>query len=154
VDDGVPTLGICLGAQLLGVAAGGRVVRGEAGPELGLGRVDVTETDELLTAGPMSVVQWHFDTVVDLPADVAVLASSDRYAVQAFRVGEVAWGVQFHVEATLPMVADWARADAAAVRSTYTREPEDLVADVAAAEETLVADGEALARRFAKLVTG
>src|SRR5881398_3580159 len=45
VDDGVPTLGICLGAQLLAVAAGGAVAGGDAGPELGYGTVDVTASD-------------------------------------------------------------------------------------------------------------
>ena len=43
IDDGVPTIGICLGAQLLAVAAGGKVERGAAGPEIGLGEVTVTD---------------------------------------------------------------------------------------------------------------
>src|SRR4051794_11953146 len=96
VDDGVPTLGICLGAQLLAVAAGGTVAVGAAGPELGYGTVDVATTDLLLTEGTLPVVHWHHDTVTRLPDEAELLASSDRYRVQAFRIGEVAWGLQFH----------------------------------------------------------
>lgn len=153
VDDGVPTLGICLGAQLLAAATGGYVERGPAGPELGLGHVEVTLPDALLMSGRLPVVQWHFDAVTALPTGAVPLASSDLYANQAFRVGDVAWGLQFHVEATLPMVADWAQHDEAAVRD-LGRKPEDVVTDVAMAEDGLVAAGADLARRFAKLVTG
>jgi GMP synthase-like glutamine amidotransferase len=130
------------------------VVRGATGPELGLGSVNVAVGDELLTPGRLPVVQWHFDTVTTLPAEAVLLGSSERYAVQAFRVGDVAWGMQFHFEATLPMVADWAQSDAADVRSALGREPADVVAEVAAAETELVSAGEVLAKRFAKLVTG
>jgi GMP synthase-like glutamine amidotransferase len=154
VDDGVPTIGICLGAQMLAAATGGYVERGALGPELGLGSVDVTMPDELLPEGPLPVVQWHFDAVTTLPTDAVLLGSSDRYAVQAFRVGEVAWGLQFHFEATLPMVADWAQSDASAVRASLGREPSEVVAEVAAAQDQLSATGELLAQRFARLVTG
>lgn len=154
VDDGVPTIGICLGAQLLAVACGGTVARGDDGPELGLGTVAVDVGDDLLVAGQMPVVQWHFDTVTSLPGSATLMASSDRYAVQAFRVGDVAWGLQFHVETTLPMVADWAAADADAIRTSQRRSPEDLVGEVADAEPALLAAGEAVMRRFASIITG
>lgn len=145
IDDGVPTLGICLGAQLLAVAAGGQVVRGEAGPELGLGEVDVPVGDDLLAAGTMPVVQWHYDAVTVLPEGAELLASSALYQVQAFRVGEVAWGLQFHVEATAEMVSDWAREDGA----------DPALADqVRFADESLRTAGAALAERFAKVITG
>lgn len=154
VADGVPTLGICLGAQLLAVACGGVVQRGGNGPELGLGHVDVDVGDGLLAAGSLPVVQWHFDTVTTLPAGATLLASSTAYDVQAFRLGAVAWGLQFHVEATLPMVADWAQSDAADVRRHLGREPEDLVGEVADAQPQLLSRGEGIAHRFAAVVTG
>ena len=154
IDDGVPTLGICLGAQMLATVAGGEVSRGSAGPELGYGDVEVAVSDELLTAGSLPVVQWHFDTVTRLPDDAVLLASSDRYAVQAFRVGDVAWGLQFHMEATLPMVADWASNDAEQIRTLLKRTPEDVVGSVADAQPRLLAAGEELARRFASVITG
>ena len=153
VDDGVPTLGICLGAQLLAAATGGYVERGARGPELGRGSVQITDDDDLLTAGPMPVVQWHFDAITQLPPGAELLASSDLYEVQAFRIGEVAWGLQFHVEATPSMVAQWADIDAAAIRETG-RDPETVATEVRFAEASLAEAGEALAQRFAKLVTG
>ena len=153
VDDGVPTLGVCLGAQLLAAATGGYVERGAHGPELGLGTVQIDEGDDLVMAGPMPVVQWHFDAITSLPPGAVLLGSSDRYEIQAFRLGDVAWGLQFHVEATTAMVQEWADNDAAGVREAG-REPRDVVSQVAFAESVLTATGEALAHRFAKLVTG
>jgi GMP synthase (glutamine-hydrolysing) len=153
VDDGVPTMGLCLGAQLLAAATGGYVQKGAAGPELGLSTIDVTMPDNLLPAGPMPVVQWHFDTITALPPDADLVASSDRYEVQAFRIGEVAWGLQFHVEATPDMVAEWAANDATALRE-LGRSPDEVVADVRAAEAQLRTAGEELAQQFVRLVTG
>lgn len=153
IDDGVPTMGICLGAQLLAVAAGGSVERGALGPELGLGTVTVSQPDLLLPSGELPVVQWHFDAVVRLPKSAALLASSARYATQAFRVGEVAWGLQFHVEATAGMVAEWARIDADAL-AEEGRTAEAVVEEVASASAELDAFGIQLSRRFAHVITG
>jgi GMP synthase (glutamine-hydrolysing) len=145
IDDGVPTIGICLGAQLLAVAAGGTVERGSAGPEIGLGEVDVGVADELLTKGPLPVVQWHYDAVTSLPDSAVVLASSALYPIQAFRVGEVAWGLQFHIEATAAMVRTWAVDEGL---DPAVSEP------VAFAAGRLDTVGEDIARRFAAIITG
>jgi GMP synthase-like glutamine amidotransferase len=153
IDDGVPTLGICLGAQLLAVAAGGAVERGALGPELGFGRVTVSQPDLLLPSGELPVVQWHFDTVTRLPESAALLGSSARYAAQAFRVGEVAWGLQFHVEATPAMVAEWARIDADAL-AAEGRAPDEVASEVASAVGDLEAVGLQITRRFAHVITG
>jgi GMP synthase (glutamine-hydrolysing) len=145
IDDGVPTLGICLGAQLLAVAAGGRVERGAAGPEIGLDEVVVTSGDDLLTAGPMPVVQWHYDAITYLPEFAPVLASSAAYPIQAFRVGEVAWGLQFHIEATADIVRTWAIDDG---MDPAIAEP------VAFAAGRLAEVGEVIAGKFAAIITG
>jgi len=153
IDDGVPMLGICLGAQLLAVAAGGSVERGALGPELGLGTVTVSQPDVLLPSGELPVVQWHFDTVTRLPDSAALLGSSSRYAAQAFRVGEVAWGLQFHIEATPEMVGDWARIDADAL-AEEGRSPDEVVAEVTGAVADLEAVGLQITKRFAHVITG
>ena len=153
VDDGVPTIGICLGAQLLAVACGGEVKVGADGPEIGLDEVQVDAGDALLEPGAMPVLQWHYDTVTRLPEGAVPLASSARYPVQAYRIGDVAWGLQFHVEATQAMVADWAQEDAEALRADG-RSPDDVVAAVADAQFQLRSVGERLAHRFARLVMG
>jgi GMP synthase-like glutamine amidotransferase len=59
-------------------------------------------------ADPMTVLQWHGAEVMSVPLGADVLASSDRCGIQAFRYGEHAYGLQFHVEITGQTVADWA----------------------------------------------
>jgi GMP synthase-like glutamine amidotransferase len=109
LSSGLPTLGICLGAQLLAVAAGAAVYAGDAGAEVGWLPVQLTEiaASDRLFAGissPLKVLQWHGDTF-DLPPGSTHLALSDVYPNQAFRVGESAWGLQFHLEVDANAVA-------------------------------------------------
>lgn len=109
----VPTLAICLGAQLLAEAFGGRVRLGVNGPEIGarlVARRDVAAQDELFGLVPFTpdVLQWHDDEIAELPPGAVLLASSPMYAHQAFRIGERAWGLQFHIETTPEQVTEWA----------------------------------------------
>jgi GMP synthase-like glutamine amidotransferase len=97
VDGHVPTLGVCLGAQLLAEATGGRVAKGDEGVEAGarlVAKRDAAWDDELFADVPFTptVVQWHEDAIVDLPPGRFHLASSSRYAHQAFRIGDRAMG--------------------------------------------------------------
>ncbi|SES35228.1 type 1 glutamine amidotransferase [Actinokineospora terrae] len=108
-----PVLAVCLGAQLLAVATGGVVEVGDNGPEVGGGLVakrDLGAADPLFAELPMmpDVVQFHHDAVTRLPVDAALLASATRYPNQAFRVGPVAYGIQFHIETTPETLLAWA----------------------------------------------
>ena len=110
----IPTLGICLGAQLLAEAGGGRVYPGPS-KEIGWFPVKMlaeAESDPLLRHCPKETMafHWHGDTF-DLPPGAAHLASSERYPNQAFRVGNSAWGLQFHLEVTGAMIQDWMACD-------------------------------------------
>jgi GMP synthase (glutamine-hydrolysing) len=105
----VPLLGVCLGAQLLAQAAGG-VVRPAAQPEIGWREVRITEEargDPLLgTLGPgFPALEWHSYEFL-LPAGSTPLARSDA-CLQACRIGERAWGIQFHAEVTLADYESW-----------------------------------------------
>ncbi len=116
----VPTLGICLGAQLLALANGGTVGRNPDGPELGaqlVAKRSSAATDPLFRELPITpdVVQWHWDAVLTLPPAAIQLASSPGCEQQAFRVGRLAWGIQFHIEADPTVVRRWAAADAGAL---------------------------------------
>jgi len=116
VADRVPTLGVCLGGQLLARALGGVVRRGERGPELGahlVAKRDVAAEDPVFRSVPFTpdVIQWHYDEIAELPQAAVLLASSPAYPNQAFRIGECAWGLQFHIETTPEMVTRWAEQD-------------------------------------------
>ena len=103
-------LGICLGAQLLAKALGGRVMR-NAVAEIGWYDVELTpegEADPVLStfAARQEVFQWHEDGI-ELPADAVHLARSPASRVQAFRYGEHAYGFQFHLEVDSSLIERW-----------------------------------------------
>ncbi len=109
-DNDMSVLGICLGAQLLAKALGGTVSRNKD-REIGWYDVELTEagiTDPVLGAfAPRQrVFQWHEDGI-GLPPGAVHLASSPASAVQAFRYGEHAYGLQFHLEVNAPLVERW-----------------------------------------------
>jgi GMP synthase-like glutamine amidotransferase len=108
---GRPFLGVCLGHQLLADALGGEVGPMPE-PEIGVMEVALTEegrTDLLLgdLAPNFPALQWHGAQVVRAPIGAVVLASNPQCGIQALRVGPAAWGVQFHVEASPSVVAEW-----------------------------------------------
>jgi GMP synthase (glutamine-hydrolysing) len=123
LESEVPTVGICLGAELLGHAAGGELIRLPLA-EIGWTDVELSAeaaSDPLLGALPprFPSLQWHSFAVEPPPAS-AVLARSAACA-QAYRLGERAWGIQFHAEVTPEIVAGWI-ADAEATDADDVRE--------------------------------
>jgi GMP synthase-like glutamine amidotransferase len=156
VAAGVPAFGICLGAELLALGCGGAVRRGIAGPELGVLGVDLEPAaadDSVFAALPSRsrVVQWHWEEIAALPEGSVRLASSPAYPHQAFRVGAAAWGVQGHPEVTGDIAAAWAREDSPLLLAEG-RAPDDLVAEVRAAEAELAVTWRPLADAFAAVV--
>ena len=109
VERGMPTLGICLGAQILAIELGGTVRRSPR-VELGFGALDPTEEgrrDHVLSgfAEGVEVFQWHEDTF-DLPPETTLLLSGGGFH-QAFRYGRTCYGTQFHFEVTEQDVVAW-----------------------------------------------
>jgi GMP synthase (glutamine-hydrolysing) len=113
LEKAMPTLGLCLGAQLLSEAAGSRVYSGaELGlpPEVGFyplegtveGRSD--PVSRLFLGGP--VLFWHRDTH-DLPPGGVLLARTESYPVSAYRLAPNAYGLQFHLEITADLLQLW-----------------------------------------------
>lgn len=152
VTQGLPTLAICLGHQLLAVATGGRVARSAAGQQGGtlpVGLLPAAAEDALFAPVPAGAVatHWNNDLVVDLPPGAVDLARTPA-GVQALRLGDAAWGVQFHPEVDLGLVRPWAAADVGSGQLT-PEQAETWLAEVATADAALVATWRPFVHRFA-----
>lgn len=110
IREDIPTLGICLGAQLIAKVLGSKIVKA---PRKEVGWYNVRLTSEgrkdPLFKGlgeELRVFQWHEDTF-ELPARAALLAESQTCRNQAFRYGHNVYALQFHLEVDGPMIESW-----------------------------------------------
>jgi GMP synthase-like glutamine amidotransferase len=106
---GTPFMGLCLGAQVLTEAAGGTVYRCHP-HEIGWHEVellDAAEGDPLFDGIPQrfQAMQWHYYAC--RPGEGMTQLMGNAVSLQALRVGESAWGTQFHIEVTRPMLLHW-----------------------------------------------
>jgi GMP synthase (glutamine-hydrolysing) len=149
----IPTLGVCLGGQLLAQVAGGDAYRSPV-PEVGWFSIAAQpglRTDPVFRDFPESfdVFEWHLYRF-DPPPGSQLLATTAN-ATQAIRVGENAWGIQFHIEADAATVADWlsSGADEAVSLGVDIAEVLEQTTRLAPAQTALC---HAMGRRFAEVV--
>lgn len=108
---GKPTIGVCLGSQLMARALGAKVYKGEKGNELGWHPISVNEQGMQspvahLDKGQTNMFHWHGDTF-DLPDGAVLLASSENYPHQIYKYQDHALGIQCHPEVTHKMLKEW-----------------------------------------------
>ena len=159
VRNKVATLGVCLGGQLLAAAHGGVVERSPTGPEIGaklVARRDAAEDDPLWRYVPFvpDVLQWHHDEITELPAGATLLAASTNYPHQAFRIGDRAWGLQFHIECDVDMIADWAADNDDVLADLGTDAATRSMAGCAAVMDDIEEVWQPFAARFAAVARG
>lgn len=159
VAEQVPTLGICLGHQLVATALGGRVTPNPLGQQVGLlevGWTDAARDDRLFgaLATPRRGVQWNYDVVVDLPPGAEVLAETKDGEVQVARFAPLAWGVQLHPEVDESVVATWVTETERTELAGRGLDPEAMLAEVAAARAELDQAWAPLAAGFADVALG
>lgn len=154
LDRGVPLLGICLGGQLIAKVTGARVTRAPV-PEIGFVDVELlpaAREDPLLRGFPerIKALEWH-KYCFELPPGAVALARND-VCLQAYRLGDVVWGMQFHAETTH---ADWNRWvdewDALPGADRTGFDPVRLKAEAAEHIERWNEFGRELARRFLEI---
>lgn len=109
LETGRPTMGVCLGAQLIARAAGARVFPGPA-IEIGFAPIALTHAGRSSCLSPFGndpmTLHWHGDTF-DIPCGARLLASTDRCENQAFSMGPNVIGFQFHPEASANGFEAW-----------------------------------------------
>ncbi|MEW5741440.1 MAG: glutamine amidotransferase [Myxococcota bacterium] len=154
-----PCLGICLGAQLMAAAAGAEVFPGKNGFEVGVAPVRLTadaQKDPVLSGlgAKLLVAHWHGDTHAPVPG-ATLLASTDRYTQQGFRLGN-SYAFQFHPELTADEFSRWLDAGAGELtaKGKDVKELKAQLGKLRAAEALLKDFAARLAHHFAKVARG
>lgn len=155
VQAGRPYLGLCFGHQLLAQSMGGHVGLMDGAPEVGIAHVPVAE-DPIFAGVPglCTCFQWHGAEVKRLPEGAVLLASSEACGVQAFRLGDAAYGLQFHMELTHTTATEWGALPEYAAALERVRGPgglPEIQAEVAAHYPALNAAAERVFSNFLRI---
>jgi len=152
VQSGTPLLGICYGHQLLASALGGEIKNNPNGRQIGTVDVTLTEaagSDELLKGfRALHVPVSHVQSVTRLPEGARLLAHTPLDPHHAFRVGERAWGIQFHPEFDTGIVRTYIEVRGEEIKA------EGLDPKALADSASDTADGAMVLRRFARIMRG
>jgi GMP synthase (glutamine-hydrolysing) len=156
IDEALPILGICLGAELIASTLGTQVFRGPV-KEIGWTPISITpygQVDSLIGYLPenATVFEWHGDGF-DLPAGAIRLASSAHYSTQAFRVGKTVYGLQFHLEVTPRMIERWMEQRSKDLALAPYILPEKILADTLSYAPTLKYYAEKFLSEFIRRVS-
>ena len=130
-------IGVCLGAQLLAYAAGGDVEVLQEGishqplPEIGWSTItshSFEKNNKLKTLlyNPFPVLHWHGDRIL-LPTSAELIASSSRCREQLFKIGSLAYGLQFHIEIENEMVIRWIEEDKTFISSALGKDGQSIL---------------------------
>jgi GMP synthase (glutamine-hydrolysing) len=154
VDNDVPILGVCLGAQILTRAMGAQV-RQAPRREIGFLPVKATAAgmdDPVLApfAPEANVFQFHEDAC-ELPVGAELLMEGEDASVQAFRIGKTAYGIQYHFEVTIEIIAAWCD-EVPDLEESWGRSKQDVIADAEAHFSAQRAAGLRAADAFLKLL--
>ena len=137
INQEIGMIGVCLGAQLLAYAAGGDVevlnegLSGKPLAEIGWHTVSSNVFDQnnkltKLLAKPLPVLHWHGDRIL-LPTTAELIACSGRCKEQLFKIGSLAYGIQFHVEIENEMVNRWIEEDKKFIDSALGRDGQSIL---------------------------
>ena len=155
VANDIPFFGICLGGQLLATAVDGKVGPTPV-PEIGVASFRVTSDAAqdavfgYLAGKEVIAAEWHKDYITDLPDEAVVLAGNDVCPVQAFRIGENVYGVQFHPEIDSEIFSSWAATDDELAKLDHTID--QACQQVAVAEAELIKTWKPAFQAWAQLV--